>query len=252
MRLPRRLGHGEGAELVEHLGELRARLFVCSVAVGAGFVAGYLVHARLVQLLESPLPGDRKLVTYGVAEPFLTSIQVSLAAGLALALPVVLWQLWSFFAPAFEPHLQRAIAACVAFATMLFAGGLAFGYGVALPAALKYLTTYDHTLYTIQIRARDYFSFSIMVLVAVGLVFELPAFVVGLVRLGIISSRTLRTNRRIGYVAVAVIAVALPGVDPVTTAMEMVPLMLLFEASIWLSVLVERRRNTAHAAAGLA
>src|SRR5690242_10878694 len=159
MRLPRRLGHGEGAELVEHLGELRARLFVCIAAVSAGFVAGYLVHARLVQLLESPLPGDRKLVTYGVAEPFLTSIQVSLAAGLAIALPIVLWQLWSFLAPAFQPHLQRAIAACVAFATVLFAGGIAFGYGVALPAALKYLTTYDHNLYDIQIRARDYVSF---------------------------------------------------------------------------------------------
>jgi sec-independent protein translocase protein TatC len=249
MRLPRRLGHGEGAELVEHLGELRARLFVCIAAVSAGFVAGYLVHARLVRLLESPLPGDRKLVTYGIAEPFLTSIQVSLAAGLAIALPIVLWQLWSFFAPAFQPHLQRAIAACVAFATVLFAGGLAFGYGIALPAALKYLTTYDHTLYNIQIRARDYISFSITVLVAVGLVFELPAVIVTLVRLGILSSRTLRTNRRIGYVIVAVIAVALPGVDPITTAMEMAPLMLLFEASIWLSVLAERRRIAAIAAA---
>jgi sec-independent protein translocase protein TatC len=84
-----------------------------------------------------------------------------------------------------------------------------------------------------------------MVLVAVGIVFELPAFIITLVRLGILSSRTLRKNRRIGYVTVAAIAVALPGVDPVTTAMEMIPLMLLFEASIWLSVLVERRRSAA-------
>jgi sec-independent protein translocase protein TatC len=245
MRLPRRLSHGEGAELVDHLGELRSRLFICVVAVGAGFVAGYIVHARLVELLLAPLPGNKKLITFGVAEPFITSMQISLAAGLAIALPVVLWQLWSFFAPAFQPHLQRAIAGCVAFATLLFAGGVYFSYRVALPAALKFLTTYDNSIYDIQIRAKDYVSFAVMVLVAVGVVFELPAVIVTLVRLGIVSSQTLRRKRRIGYVAVAALAVALPGVDPVTTVFEMVPLMVLFEASIWLSVLVERRARRA-------
>jgi sec-independent protein translocase protein TatC len=241
MRLPRRLAHGEGAELVDHLDELRGRLFVCVVAVLASFVAGYVVHARLVQLLEGRLPDGRKLVTYGVAEPFLTSIQVSLAAGFALALPIVLWQLWSFLAPALQPHLQRSIGICVAFATALFAGGVAFAYAVALPAALRFLTTYDAALYEIQIRAKDFISFSLMVVVAVGIVFELPAFVVAFVRLGIVSSAQLRRNRRIGYVVVAALAVALPGVDPVTTVFEMVPLLALFEGSIWLSVVVERR-----------
>ena len=246
MRLPRRLAHGEGAELVDHLGELRIRLFVCIVAVAAGFVAGYIVHARLLQLLLAPLPGDKRLITFGVAEPFITSMQVSLAAGFAIALPVVLWQLWSFLAPAFQPHLQRAIAGCVAFATVLFAAGVAFSYSVALPAALRYLTTYDNSIYNIQIRAKDYVSFSVAVLVAVGIVFELPAVIVTLVRLGIVSSGTLRRKRRIGYVVVAALAVALPGVDPVTTVFEMVPLLVLFEASIWLSVLVEVRvRRTA-------
>jgi sec-independent protein translocase protein TatC len=241
----RRLGHGEGAELVDHLGELRIRLFVCVTAVAACFVAGYVVHGRLIALLEAPLPGDRKLVTYGVTEPFLTSIQVSLAAGFALALPIVLWQLWSFLAPAFQPHLQRTVGWCVAFATVLFAGGLAFAYRVALPAALKFLTNYDQHIYDIQIRAKDYVSFAVLVLVSVGIVFELPAFIVGFVRLGILSSSTLRRNRKIGYVAVAALAVALPGVDPVTTIFEMVPLLVLFETSIWLSVLVERRARAA-------
>lgn len=243
MRLPRRLGHGEGAELVEHLGELRARLFVCIAAVSAGFVAGYLVHARLVRLLESPLPGDRKLVTYGIAEPFLTSIQVSLAAGLAIALPIVLWQLWSFLAPAVEPHAERTVAWCVAFASGLFVAGIAFGYRVALPAALKFLTNYDNRIYDIQIRARDYISFALAVLIAVGVVFELPAVIVTLARLGIVKSRWLRRNRRIGYAIVAVVAVALPGVDPFTTTLEMVPLFILFELSIWLAVFAERRRT---------
>jgi sec-independent protein translocase protein TatC len=242
MHRPRRLAHGEGAELVDHLDELRTRLIVCVIAITAGAIAGYVVHRRLVLLLEAPLPGDRKLVTYGVTEPFMTSMQISIAAGIAIALPVVLWQLWSFFAPAFLPHVQRAVAGCVVAATGLFAAGIVFGYEVALPAAMKFLTTYDQTIYDIQIRAKDYVSFSLLCLLAVGIVFELPAFVVAFVRLGIISSSTLRKNRRIGYVAVAVLAVALPGVDPVTTAIEMVPLMILFEVSIWLSVLVERRR----------
>ena len=241
VRLPRQLGHGEHAELVDHLGELRLRLAISVFAVALGFIGGYAVHRQIVALLEAPLPGDRKLVTYGVAEPFMMSVYVSLAVGLALALPIVLWQLWSFLAPAFEEHAQRAVATCVAFASVLFAGGMAFGYLVALPAALKFLTTYDQSIYDIQIRARDYISFAVVVLAAVGLVFELPAVVVTLVRLRVLTSRTLRKNRRIGYVIVAVLAVALPGVDPVTTLMEMIPLMVLFEGSIWLSVIVERR-----------
>jgi sec-independent protein translocase protein TatC len=251
MRLPRRLPHGEGAELVDHLDELRLRLIVSVIAVGAAFGVAYAEHQRLVAWLEAPLPGGRKLVTYGVAEPFLTSLQVSMFAGIALALPIVLWQLWSFLAPAVEPHAQRAVAWCVAFATGLFAAGIAFGYSIALPAALKFLTNYDSNIYDIQIRAREYISFAVAVLVAVGVVFELPAIIVTLARLGVVKSRTLRSHRRIGYAAVAVLAVALPGVDPVTTTLEMIPLFILFEASIWLSVLAERRRATAALAAGL-
>lgn len=248
MRLPRRLPHGAGVELVDHLDELRTRLIVSVIAVGSAFGVAYAEHQRLVQWLEAPLPGGRKLVTYGVAEPFLTSLQVSFAAGIALALPIVLWQLWSFLAPAVEPHAQRAVAWCVASATALFALGIAFGYRIALPAALQFLTNYDSNIYDIQIRAREYISFAVAVLVAVGVVFELPAVIVTLARLGVVKSQTLRQNRRIGYAVVAVVAVALPGVDPVTTTLEMIPLFILFEASIWLSVVAERRRAAALAA----
>jgi sec-independent protein translocase protein TatC len=248
MRLPRRLQHGQGAELVDHLDEFRSRLVVSLVAVGAAFGVAYAEHQRLVHWLEAPLPGDRKLVTYGVAEPFLTSLQVSFAAGIALALPIVLWQLWSFLAPAVEPNAQRAVMWCVVAATALFACGLAFGYGVALPAALKFLTNYDSSIYDIQIRAKEYISFAVAVLVAVGVVFEMPAVIVTLARLGIVKSQTLRAHRRIGYAITAVVAVALPGIDPVTTVLEMIPLFVLFEASIWLSVLAERRRRVSLAA----
>jgi sec-independent protein translocase protein TatC len=221
---------------------------VSLIAVGAAFGVTYAEHQRLVLWLEAPLPHGRKLVTYGIAEPFLTSLQVSLAAAAALALPILLWQLWSFLAPAVQPAAQRAVVYCVAFATALFACGVAFGYRVALPAALKFLTNYDSNIYDIQIRAREYISFAVTVLIAVAVVFELPAIIVTLARLGVVRSATLRRNRRIGYAIVAVVAVALPGVDPVTTTLEMIPLLILFELSIWLAVLAERRRAIALAA----
>lgn len=242
-RLPRRLSHGEEATLVEHLGELRARIVISLAAIAAGFVVAYVFHAHLVHWLEDALPANhRKLTTLSPAEPFLTSMWISLYAGFLLALPVVLYQVWSFFAPAFAVHTQRVVVGLAAFAAFLGAGGLVFGYWVALPAAVHFLTNYDKSLYQIQIRAKDYLSFAAVVLFAVTIVFEVPIVILGLVRIGVLSSAKLRRNRRIGYVVMAAIAVALPGVDPVTTSLEMVPLMLLFEGSIWLSVLMERRQ----------
>ncbi len=241
-RLPPRLGHGQHADVVEHLDELRSRLVISLVAVAAGFGVAYAFHARVIEFLNGALPAShRHPVTFGVAEPFLTSMKVSLVAGLGLALPIVLWQVWSYLAPAFQQHIQRTVASLVGAATLLFVVGVAFGDRIALPAAVHFLTSYDDHLYNIQVRAQDYYSFAIMVLAAVGIVFELPIFVLALVRLGVTSSAKLRKNRRIGYVAVAALAVALPGVDPVTTGMEMVPLLVLFESSIWLSVALERR-----------
>ncbi len=242
MKLPRRLSHEETAGLVEHLGELRVRLIITLVALAAGFAVGYGFHHQLIDWLNQPLPaGRRKPVTLGVTEPFMTSLKVSMYAGFALAFPVILWQVWGFLAPAFRKGAERALLGFVAFASVLFAVGVGFGYKVALPAAVHFLTTYDANVYNIQVRASSYYSFALVSLLAVGIVFELPIFILALVRLGITSATKLRRNRRIGYVAMAALAVALPGVDPVTTAFEMVPLMLLFEASIWLSVAFERR-----------
>ena len=228
--------------MVEHLDELRNRLIISLLALTAGTTVAFVFHHRIVHWLEGPLPEDRRqLITFGVAEPFLTSFKISLIVGIGLALPVLLWQLWSFLAPAFEEASQRIVATFVAFSTVLLVAGVAFGYYVVLPKALHFLTHYDDSLYQIEIRARDYFSFALLVLVGVGVVFELPIFVLALVRLGILSTGTLRRNRRLGYFIVVVVAVVLPGVDPVTTALEAIPLVFLYEGSIWLSVLLERR-----------
>jgi len=239
--LPRRLRPGEEATLVEHLGELRARLVLSLLALALGFSVAFAFHERLISWLNRPLAEGVRPTTFGVAEPFFTSIVVSLWAGFALALPVCLWQLWSFLAPAFQEGTQRRLLSFVAFGSLLFAGGLVFAYFVALPAAVHFLTNFDKELYQIQIRARDYYSFVMWVLVAVAVVWELPIFVLALARLGIVPSHKLRRNRRIGYVLVCALAVALPGVDPVTLLFTMAPLLLLFEGSIWLAVFFDRR-----------
>jgi sec-independent protein translocase protein TatC len=241
-RLPRRRGHGEEATLVEHLEELRQRIFVCLGALLVGFIATYAIHRHLLNWLNRPLPAHvGKPITLGVAEPFLTVMKISLFGGLILATPVILWQFWGFFAPAVDQRQERRVLYFVFFAAGLLAGGIVFGYFVALPAAVHYLTNFDSKEFNIQIRARDYYSFTTMVLLAMGIVFELPVFVLSLVRLGILSTRQLRSNRRMGYFVIACVGVALPGVDPITTVIEIVPLWVLYEGSIWLSVLMERR-----------
>lgn len=240
--LPRRLGHGEEATLVEHLEELRQRLFVCIGAVAVGWIAAFVVHRRVVRLLTDQLPHEhRKLLTLGIGEPFMTSLWLSLYLGAAIALPVILWQAWAFFIPAFEQSHERMMRAFVFLATGLMVSGMVFGYYVALPAAAKFLTHFDSSIYNVQVQARPYISFATMILVAMAIVFELPLFVVGLTRLGILTTRQLRKNRRIGYFIVACVGVALPGVDPVTTFFETIPLAILYEGSIWLSVLLDRR-----------
>src|SRR5215210_5233917 len=168
MRLPRRLAHGQPAELVDHLGELRTRLVISLLAVGAGTTVAFVGRDTLVGWLNAPLADGVKPITLGVAEPFTTSIKVSVFAGLALALPIVLWQLWSFFAPAVDQRAQKAVARLVAFATALLACGVAFGYFVVLPSAIGFLTNFDSSLYDIQVRAASYYSFVMLVLVAVG------------------------------------------------------------------------------------
>ena len=248
--LPRRLRHGEEVSLVEHLGELRARIVICLVAVVVGFAVAFAFRGHILDWLNRPLP-DRldKPITFGPAEPFLTSVKVALLAGVLLALPVILWQTWAFLAPAIEERSQRIISGFVVFATLMVVCGIAFGYYVALPSAIHFLTTFDRAHYQIEVRAKDYYSFATLVLFAMAVVFELPLFVLALVRLRILTARKLRRGWRVGIVAITALAVALPGVDPVTTLIELGPLLALYFLSVWAATLFERRWERAGAPA---
>jgi len=251
--LPRRLDPGEEATLVEHLGELRTRLVYCLLALAVGTGVAFAFHRSILHWLNGPLPyvkdqATGKLVkqqpiTIDVAEPFMTSFWVSLWTGILIAMPVILWQVWGFFAPAFEKHTQRKIAGFTVFSAFLIVAGIAFGYYVVLTPAVHFLTGYDSSQFDIQVRAKNYYAFVTLVMVAMAIVFLLPIFILALTRIGILPVDKLRKNRRLGYVLMAALAVALPGIDPVTTTLEMLPLMVLFELSIWLSVFFDRRRK---------
>jgi sec-independent protein translocase protein TatC len=247
--LPRRLGHDEEASLVEHLTELRHRLFICLGSIIPAFALAYAFLDHLIERLKDLLPPGTPLVTFGVTEPFLTSLKVSFYAAIALVLPILLWQVWAFLAPAVGEDTQRVLGVFVVLATALFAAGVAFCYVIVLPKALTFLVDYDSDLYTTQIRASYYLSFVALTLLAFGIAFEMPIFVLALVRLGVLSSARLRSNRRVGYVLMLVFAILLPTVDPVSLALEVAPLLVLYELSIWISVLMERRWERAAAEA---
>ena len=155
LRPPRRLGHGEEATLVEHLEELRQRLFVCIGAVLVGFVVAYIFHRRLIHWLELELPeGDRRLTTLTIGEPFMTSMWLAVYAGFLLALPVIIWQAWAFFLPAFDKSHERLLRMFVLIATLLLGIGVAFGYWIALPKASHFLANYDKSQYHVHPRPR--------------------------------------------------------------------------------------------------
>ena len=239
--LPRRLAHGEEASLVEHLEELRTRLIISLGSVVVLFIITYAFRDTIIGWLSKPLPEGTKPITLSPTEPFTTSFNVAFYSAIALAIPVLVWQLWSFLAPAFEAQHQRTVVHMVVIATVLLGIGMAFAYWVVLPTAVPFLLNYDSDLYNAQVRAKEYYQFAIVTILACGLLFELPIFILGLVRLGIMSAARLRNNRRIGVGICIIVVVLLPGVDFVSMGLQALPVLLLFEGSIWLAVFFEKR-----------
>ena len=153
----------------------------------------------------------------------------------------MIWQFWAFFAPAFERHVRRVVLTIVLFSSVLFVLGVMFMYWILLPRALEFLTTYEDKVYDIQIRASYYYSFVSLLLLGGGLAFQVPIVVLGLVRLRILSSARLRKNRGPAFLILLILAALLPTVDPVSLAFETIPLLALYELSIWMAVIMERR-----------
>src|SRR3954471_17059145 len=167
--LPRRLGHGEEASLVEHLEELRTRLIISLGSVAVLFIFTYAFRDTIIGWLSAPLPDDIQPLTLSPTEPFTTSFNVAFYSAVALAIPILVWQLWAFLAPAFERSHQRTVVHLVIAATLLLAIGMAFAYWVVLPTAVPFLLNYDSDLYNAQVRAKEYYSFAIVTILACGI-----------------------------------------------------------------------------------
>ena len=231
----RPVGHEDRLSLVDHLDELRTRIILSLFAFGVALALCFWQNHLILKIVNEPLDG-RKPITLGVAEPFTTTFTLSAYAAILVALPVVLYQLYAFILPAFTPNERRVAMPLLLMVPFLFIGGVVFGYYVVLPAALKFLLHFNTDQFRVEIRARDYYSFVTMTLVACGLLFQIPVGILGLNRMGIVTPRQLRKNRRYAILVIAVIAMLLPGVDPVSMLIEMVPMIVLYELSILLAV----------------
>jgi sec-independent protein translocase protein TatC len=184
-------------------------------------------------------PGD-KPVTLGVGEPFTTTLTVTLIFALIFALPVILFELYGFALPALKPSERHALAPLLAAIPVLFTAGVLFGYFVALPAALRFLVNFNSSQFNIQVQAGPYYQFAAKILLAMGLVFQVPVAVLGATRAGLVTPGQLRRARRWAIVACAAVAAFLPG-DAITMVLEAVPLYLLYEASILVASFTARR-----------
>jgi len=245
--MPRRIrpvAHDDRLSPVEHLEELRARLIVCAAVFAVALGLCFWQSELLLDIAAEPLPADhRRLLTFGVTEPFTTTLTVSVYGALVLSLPVLLYQLYAYVLPAFSPAERRAVLPVLVLFPLLFVAGLAFAYFVVMPAAVGFLLGFNDGAFNVQVRARDYYSFFSLTELACAFLFQLPLAVVATTRLGIVSADSLRANRRYAYLAIAVLAAALPGVDPITMLIEMVPLLVLFELSIVLARAFGRPRE---------
>jgi len=236
MRRVKPIAHEDQVSLVEHLDELRACIVVTLSVFGVALALCFWQNHLLLELAAGPLPaGHTTLITFGVTEPFTTTMTFSAYAAIILAMPILLYEAYAYLLPAFSKQQQRSIVPLLLMMPALFIAGIAFGFFVVLPAASKFLLNFNDSQFNVQVQAKNYYGFFAQTLLACGIVFQIPVGILAATRLGIVTVRQLTKNRRYAYLGCAVVAAALPGVDPVSMLLEMAPLVALYELSIVLA-----------------
>jgi sec-independent protein translocase protein TatC len=233
--------HDEQLPVVDHLQELRARLVVVIAAFVVAFGLTTWQSDLVIEIVNAPLPSGVEPITLGPAEPFVTTLKNAAYAALLLVLPVALYQVYAFVAPAFGPRDRRLALPLLLMVPVLFIAGVVFCYLVVLPPALDFLLSFNASEFNTQLRASDYYNFATLTMIAMGLGFQVPVGVLVLTRLGVVTVDKLRRTRRYAVLAIAVVAALLPTLDPVTLVLEMVPLLVLYEGSIQLARLFAPR-----------
>jgi sec-independent protein translocase protein TatC len=187
-----------------------------------------------------PKPVGDNPVTLGVGEPFTTTITVSLLFALVISLPLILYELYGFIVPALSTEEKHAAKPLLLSVPFLFAAGVAFGYFIVLPAAVRFFVNFNAGEFNVLVQASQFYKFAATVLLAMGLVFQVPVVILGATRVGLVTVKQLRRSRRYAIVACAAVAAFLPG-DAITLVLETVPLYVLYEASILVAALAGRR-----------
>jgi sec-independent protein translocase protein TatC len=229
-----------GWQLVEQGALALARSPQLSAGNRSAALEMYRGAAEAVKALPKRALHD-KPVTLNVGEPFTTTVMVVLYFALMFSLPVLLYQIYAFVIPALSPNEQRVARPVMLIAPALFIGGVIFTYFLVLPPAVKFLQGYNSTQYNSLVQAQPYYKFELLTMVGIGLAFQVPLILLALQRAGIVTGSTLTGNWRYAIVIISVIVAILPGVDPVTMAFEMLPMVLLYLASIVLLKFMDRR-----------
>ena len=241
MRRIRPIGHDERLSVVDHLDELRSRLIISAIAFVAAWALTAWQNDLVLEIVNKPLPAEvDEPITLGPAEAFYTTLTNSAYAALLISLPVILYQLYAFVLPAFSPSERRVATPMLLLVPVLFIAGVVFCYFVVLTPALDFLLNFNSDEFNTQVRARDYYSFVTLLMLAMGIGFQIPVGVVAACKLGITSPEKLRRARRYAIVGILVLASLLPTIDPLTLILEAVPLYALYELSIVLAAALGR------------
>lgn len=232
--------------LTGHLEELRSRLLRAVAALLVGFAASYAFSERIITFMEIPLkrgaPGAA-LNYFSLMEPFITHLKAAFFTGLLLALPVIFFQLYRFAAPGLLAKERRYVIPFVLFATLFFLAGTALAFTIVLPYAVEFFLHYDPTLVA-TLNVSKYLGFSIRMMIAFGLVFQMPVVVFVLTRLGLLPPEVLARNRRYALLVAFVFGAVLTPPDPVTQCLMAVPLLVMYELSVWIARIFYRGRAT--------
>jgi sec-independent protein translocase protein TatC len=244
----------EKMPFTQHLEELRKRLIVSASAIGVGFLVCYAFADKIFKILCKPwleaLPEGQsiKLIATAPHETFFTYMKVAFIAGTMLAVPVILYELWRFIAPGLYEKERHAIFPVVIFSSLFFLGGALFGYFCVFPYGFAFFASFATEYITPMITTREFLSFTTRMLFGFGLVFELPIFAFFLAKLGLITAPLMRRIRKMAIVVIFIIAAAItPGPDVFSQLMMAGPLLILYEASVWIVHFVGKKAKTEEA-----
>lgn len=236
----------QGLSILEHLGELRVRVTWAAAGLAVATIVSLAFTEQLLDILISPY--GEQLQTLSPTEGLQTYFRVALVAGITIAMPWMLYQLWRFIEPGLHKNEKRYVYVFVPSATLLFLLGASFCWFVLLPSAILFLANFMPSIFSAEWTSQEYIGFATSFIVWVGIAFQIPLVIYFLARFGIITTTSLREHWRVAVVGIAIVAAAVtPSIDPVTMILTMIPLVLLYLLSIGLASLGQRQFNAAAA-----